>query len=471
MNLKSSLYKSLNEKRVFYLLFSLNIIIGTVIFNISSGTRFPDEQGYWLLGESLLHGKFSSWYFLPKYYPETLRTPGYPLFLALCQLISKSQLFVKVLQLLIYFISVCLCILIIKRIDSSLIFRNLFLIVLTPNIQIVYFTGYISAEILTMFFLVLTMYLIFLKRSILHAVFLAFSCYSAFIIRPAFLFFPILLFIYFIFQNKKDIKFSAAFIFIYSILLIPFGLWNKFNHGVFKVTPMEGGAGVAHSGYWQLRLLDGYTENFYWGNNTMYDYFKPQFYTDAEQQKNIKIFEQEWIDLLSKINIYESKEDSLYLDYMNKNNPGIFLLHNSKYTLKREQALWGLTKQHITNDPVYYIKSRIYHFIRFYFSGVNYKNLQDSSSFSGILKVVYPFIITFAFIFTGLIFITVTAAFRKIHFFNLFAFILLFWYYGAVHLPFVTQARYSIPIHLLILSVLSVTILKTLKFYRDRSLF
>src|ERR1035437_10721247 len=124
------LYENLNQKKTFCVLFSLNLIIGLVIFKISSEVDFPDGQGYWLMGESLLHGQFSSWYSLPRYYPETLRMPGYPLFLALCQLISKYQLFAKIIQLLIYFISIYLCTIIIRRINPSFVYRNLFLIFL-----------------------------------------------------------------------------------------------------------------------------------------------------------------------------------------------------------------------------------------------------------------------------------------------------------------------------------------------------
>jgi len=454
------LCKLLNNKKAYYILFGLNILVGVVIFNISSKVQFPDSTGYWLMGESILNGKFSSWYFLPKYYPETLRTPGYPIFLAFCQLISNSPFFVKVIQLLIYFISIHLCTLIIRKLTSNLVGINLFLLLLIPNIQIVYYTGYISAEILSVFFITLTMYLMFSRKTLFTALLLAFTCYCSFIVRPAFLIFPFLLSVYFIFQDKKNSRFSLLFISMYLILLIPFGLWNKFNHGVFKVTSLEGGAGVAHLGFWQLKLMDGYTETYYWGNHTSYDYTKPNFYTKEEQLQNTKDLEKEGNNLLRDIAVYESKEDSIYLVSMKNNSLGILPLRNSKYTIAREKRLWQLAKENIIAEPLFYIKSRVYHFIRFYVSGINYMDFKKSNSLTQKAKTLYPFFITLIFIFGGLIFISINAIFKKNHFPNIFAFILLLWYYGGVHLPFVIQARYTIPIHLLLLAILSVMVIK-----------
>ena len=68
-------------------------------------------------------------------------------------------------------------------------------------------------------------------------------------------------------------------------------MWNKINHGIFKITPIEGGAGVANFGFWQLKLPNGYTEKFYWGNSTSYDYTQPKFYSIDEQNQNARLFE------------------------------------------------------------------------------------------------------------------------------------------------------------------------------------
>ena len=255
---------------------------------------------------------------------------------------------------------------------------------------------------------------------------------------------------------------------LYIALLIPFGLWNKFNHGVFKVTQIEGGAGVSQTGFWQLKLPDGYIGNFDWQFYTLYDFTKPKLYTYTEQQQNIKLFEKELFVLSRNLKKHESKEDSSWIDYMIKIYPDVFPVHNTKYSLEREKAIWEITIQNITNDPVYYFKSRIYHFMRFYVTGINYKTLEESNSFLSKVKAIYPFVITFVFIFLGLIFMALGTIFKKIHFKNIFIFVLLFLYFGAVHTPFAIQARYTIPVHLLIIAILSVAILKTIKFRDEK---
>jgi len=454
----TGIYKILSKKKTYYILFLINIIVGLFIFKISHKIPFGDERSYCLMSEGLLHGRFSNWYFLSKYYPETLRTPGYPVFLSICRLISASLLLPKIIQLFIYFITVYLCTRIINKITPNLVCVNLFLLLLIPNVQVVYYSGYIAAETLDTFFVVLTMFLVVSERTVRNSLLLAISCYCAFIIRPAFLLFPFVLFACFIYKNRKDIKKPVLFILSYMILLIPFGLWNKCNNGVFKVTPIEGGGGVAYLGFWELKLPDGYTEHFYWGTNTEYDLTKPAFYTPAEQQENVKKFEAESNMILDSTKKYLSKEDSATFEYMRKMGPGYFPIYNSKYTVEKEALLWQTIRKDALNDPGYYVKSCVYHFVRVYMTGINYKDLEDAHSHLRKMRVLYPFVVTLLFILGGLMLITFSAVFKKVEFNYLFAFVFLFWYYGMIHMPFSIQSRYTIPVHLLILAILAVTI-------------
>ena len=240
-------------------------------------------------------------------------------------------------------------------------------------------------------------------------------------------------------------------------------MWNKINHGIFKITPIEGGAGVANFGFWQLKLPNGYTEKFYWGNSTSYDYTQPKFYSIDEQNQNARLFERERTVLSNELKKYESSEDSIYLNYMRNSRSGVFLLHNSNYTLARESALWKLTLQNIIKDPLYYIKSRIYHFPRLYVTGINSQNLEKSTSILSKIKNIYPFFVTLIFIFLGMLFITICLLFKKVKFDKSFVFILSMWYCGIIHLLFVIQSRYTIPVHLIVLTILSLTIFKILK--------
>ncbi|HLG33724.1 MAG TPA: hypothetical protein VI757_02505 [Bacteroidia bacterium] len=458
--MKQKLFELLDSKKAFVALFLLNVLAALAVLSVSSALRFNDEKTYWTMGESILHGKFSSWYFLPDYYPETLRTPGYPVFLALCQLVSGSAMFVKVLQLLIYFVSVFLCTRIIRKMTQAYFYRTVFLLLLILNPQIVYYSGLISAEVLNIFFIVLVLYFVMRERTFRNALLIALFSYCAFIVRPAFLLFPFLLFFYFIFAGRKNFKYASLFILTYTILLLPFGIWNKREHGIFKVTSLEGGAGVAHIGFWLFKLPEGYNKQFYWPIAVKHDAIQPDFFSDKEKQENALLYEKECKDIFNALETYNSRKDSAYYSLMKDNDLGLLPLHNSKYTVAREKALWAITIQHIIDEPFFYLKSRLYTLFRSYVTGINRFEFVNAKSFLTKLKVVLPFIITFLFIFLGLLFITVRILRGKVDFPNKYAFLLLFWYYGLVHLPFTIQGRYTVPVHLLILMTLSISMMK-----------
>lgn len=438
----------LKSEKSFWFLFLINIFIGFVIFQVSSNIEFPDEKGYWLMGESILQGKFSSWYFLSKYYPETLRTPGYPAFLSLCQILTKSTFFPKCIQLVLYFISVFLSTRIINYIDSNILKRNVFLLILIPNVQVTYYTGYISAEILNVFLIILSLYILTFKRSNIQIVFLALICCFIFLVRPAYLFFPLVIMGY---LSLKSIKQGALFILLYSLLLLPFGYWNYENHGKFKITTIEGGAGVAHLGFWAHRLPVNFMDSFYWGNIIVSDYTNPFSYTKEELIAYSKQYNAECNYIWNSISNLNSKEDSNYLKIMKKSSKGIFPLYNSRYTIARENALNKITKEHALKEPFYYFKTRLYSLFRSYVTGVNAENYFNALGLVQKAKVVYPFFVTFFFIFIGLILISFSVLRYGVSNEYIYLLLLLAWYYGLIHMFFTIQARYTIPIHLVIL--------------------
>jgi hypothetical protein len=465
MKFKQTLLFYLRSKVLFYLLSLVNLLVILLVFSISSKIPFPDEKGYWFMGESILHGQFSSWYFSPSPYSETLRTPIYPIFVAISKLIYNSMFSVKLLQLAIYLFTVYFCLDILKKLNVDLIYRNLFLFILIPNIQIPYYTGNMIAEILAVFSMIWLVRYLFCKKTYLNGFGMGISSYILFGCRPAFLILPFILFLYFVLFERKKIPVSFAFVFIitFSVLLIPFGLWNKQSHGIFKLTPIEGGAGVAHMGYWQLKLPDNYIETFYWGNVVVPDKLSPILYSPAEKEINAKKFEEEWLNILQKISIDLSTSDSINLKFMQENNPGIFVLYNSEYTLKREKALWKATISNIKVDPSYYIKSRFFHFFRFYVTGINTINLDKARLPLDKIKVIYPFIVTLVFIFLGLLWVTALGFIQRCRFSNYIPLLIIIWYTGLIHIPFVIQSRYTIPCHLVVLLMSTVCTIKSFK--------
>ncbi|HEX5653380.1 MAG TPA: hypothetical protein VFX58_09920, partial [Chitinophagaceae bacterium] len=124
------------------------------------------------------------------------------------------------------------------------------------------------------------------------------------------------------------------------------------------------------------------------------------------------------------------------------------------YTNAREKILNRLLKKHISSSPGYYIQTRIYTAARIWFTGINKEELQKAS-FMGKLKLLYPFLVTFTCIFGGLITVLILIFKRILSWKIYWPLFLLIGYFGLIHIPFAIQARYTVPVHMFILFLLS----------------
>jgi hypothetical protein len=125
--------------------------------------------------------------------------------------------------------------------------------------------------------------------------------------------------------------------------------------------------------------------------------------------------------------------------------------------LTREKELWELTFKNIINEPVYYLKICIYAFFRSYFTGLSESAIKNANNPSQIFKVFYPFLVTFIFVLLGLLYISYKSViiWRQLDG-NLKIMLATIFYFGAIHAPFATQARYTVPIHLLIFMLIAI---------------
>ncbi len=414
-----------------------------------------------MMAEGFVHGRFSSWFFLDDYYPETLRTPGYPLFLLALKRISDSLFFIQLVQLVFYFASLHLA----YKTLTFLCPQNkkahyVFLLLTAFNIQLPFYSGYISAELLSIYLTILYVYVLVVKKhSIINALLLGLIAAMLFQFRPAFLLFPLLITFYSLLFRKPLLKYFALHFTVFFVSLLPFSYWNYTNHGVFKPTPIEGGAGVAHIGYWTFKLPAGYHESYYWGNIIVHDLTNPMQHHSTDST-HVAAFEHEWYSIHSELQLLLSKKDHTNLATMHsEKNPGIFPLYNSSFTNKREELLWKEVKHHAKEEPWFYLSTRVFSFFRFYFTGINSEELSQQTSHAGQLKVVYPFLITFTCILGGMMlsaFFIIRKKF-KVQDGVLWMFMLAL-YQGAIHIPFVIQARYTIPVHLCILILVAVIV-------------
>lgn len=460
----------LNEKFVYYSLLTANLFSALLGFYMGRQMAFNDAVGYWNMGKSIGHGTFSSWYFLPFDAPETLRTWGYPFFIFLCQQIYDSFWTVQILQFLLFGFSVYLVLRLIKHFDAALIYRNVFLLILAVNIKIPFYTGQINADILCIFFVVLYGYIYYvLKESLLKSLLMAICGFCLFQLKPAFLLFPFFFLIYKLIFKRENLKLYGLQIFLYSIFLVPFAVWNYNNHGVFKVTPIEGGGGVLHLAVWCPKLPENYRENFYWGNVCVNDLTEPNFVSSEEREKNVVLFENEWREINTQLEPFFGEEDKQKVTLMSENNPGQFILYSGRYTNEREKLLIERTVQHIKEEPWLYAKTRLYTLCRVWFTGINKDEWNNSNSFTAKAKLIYPFLSTFIFIFLGFIFTALSFALKIINWRDFYFLFLLAIYYGAIHIPFAVQSRFTVPVHLLILLMSSFAIVNMLgRKYNDK---
>lgn len=438
-------------------LWTLNVLSILAAFALANAGTFGDETSYWQMAKGIAEGRFSSWYLLEDYYPETLRTPGYPIFISALTTLVDSKFFIKVVQLLLHFASIVLAYKVLTTLSSSNITRAVFLLLTAINIQIPYYSGCISADSINIFLVIAYAYLILAKpHSLRTALLTGVVAGLAFQMRPAILFLPVLVLVVGIYFNKQEWKYYVVQACVFIVLLLPFAAWNKKNHDTFKVTTIEGGAGVAHFGIWSFKLPQGYSEHFYWNNTTGYDFTNPIAVSDGIRQGNVLKYEAEWNAINKTLEQYNSEKDLKNLEYMRANNPGMFVLYNSRYTKERERLLWKATVETIKEDPWFYFKTRLYTVCRFYFTGINEKDLRECNSIACTMKAIYPFAVTFSTIFMGLI-ASLVCMMRKQFRTNWRLVILLLFsvYMGACHFPFAIQARYTVSVHFCILVLLS----------------
>ena len=466
--MKKKIQAVLNDKKTFWFFLVLAAVSSLSTFIYGHIVGFSDEGHYWSLAEGMHHGKFSAWYFLPFDTPETLRTWGYPFFLYLCQFFSNSYLFVQIVQLVIYAISIYCILKLIRHFYQPLAGRTVFLICLVFNNHLSFYAGVLIAECLTLFFVTLfaTVYIL-KKESYVKYILLALICFALFQLRPIFIAFPVFLFLYFILFNRRRLKYGSVMLVFFILSLVPFALWNKANHGVYKITTLEGGYGVAlQGGYWEYRLPKGFTAPYYWGIAIDEDLLQPNFISAKEKTEAAKTYVKDWEEMLATLkNKYATKEDSLREIYMR--DPAYayrrnFMIYSTEYTLAREEMLKNKFLGYVQADPVFYFKTRVYTFFRQWVTGVNAAQLAAAKNVKGYMVALYPFLVTFSFILLGLFIIVIQLLRKKLSWDKYHVFFLFTGYIGLVDIPFGVMSRYTVPVHLFILLLLSLILVKWL---------
>ncbi|TGE23216.1 hypothetical protein [Hymenobacter metallicola] len=440
--------------RLFWALVALNFLVTIAVAVATFHTISGDHYTYLGYADGLLQGRYTYWYFLPEYVPDTFRNPGYPLFLLLVKALGGGEIAARVVQVVLYLLTLGIVVKLAARCEPdsrSWLVRNLFLVLLLPNIQLAYFAAVIFPEVLVAFLIATYAYVALSwpvgawKRTIA----LALLAGLIFQTRPIFILFPGLQLVLDFWQTWRKAAFSwlqaAALLVIFGATMLPYALWNYRHHGVLKPTSLEGGAGVMQIGFWALRM-PGYHETRYWGNQMGDEIIS--FVEPTAVPGYIAAFNQEWDSIDAQCAPLLTERDKRYLPQMKDNQQNLFPTYNSAYTQQREKLLMKANLANIRREPGYYLKTRLYTLIRLWVTGVQMNAWREATTPFAKLKVVYPALVSAATFVLALGSIGWVLVRRRVvnGTFIWWLSLALVVYFGLVHLPFAIQARYTVPV-------------------------
>jgi hypothetical protein len=443
----------LASRRLFWVLLGLNVLASLAVaasaFSVASGDHYT-YMGY---ADGLLHGRYSYWYFYPDYIPDTFRNPGYPLLLALLKGLGLGEAGIRVVQLGLYAAAIGLVLQLARcgEVAGSWTVRNLFLLLLLPNVQLAYFSALIFPEGPVAFLLVAYAVVVLTWRqgSWGRTVGLALLAGLIFQCRPVFILFPLgqVMLDYWLVRPRRIFAWGQAIVFLllYGATMLPYAAWNYQHHGVFKPTSLEGGAGVMQIGFWALRM-PGYLENRYWGNRMGEEVVR--FANPAQVPSYIAAFNHEWDVIDAQCRPLLNARDRHYLPLMRRDHGLLFPTHSTAYTLRREQLLMQINLANIRREPGYYFKTRLYTLVRLWVTGVQVSAWQAATTPVAKIKVLYPALVS------GLTFIVALLSISWALWHQRWLRAPTLWwlalalvvYFGVIHLPFAIQARYTVPV-------------------------
>ena len=177
-------------------------------------------------------------------------------------------------------------------------------------------------------------------------------------------------------------------------------------------------------------------------------------FTDfRDTSKNIEAFNKEWNYIDSACAQYLTASDSIIYKNMNV-YPSFFKTYNTKYTLEREKLLRKLTIDNMKNDLFFTFKVKLFTLVRSWVTGIQKSDFENNNYFIRIRAIYFSGVSGLLF-FASLILIPFAFIKRKLAWKNTSTILILLIYYGLIHLPFAIQARYTIPLRLVLLFILS----------------
>ncbi len=450
-------WKNLFTDKRFLILVFLNILVSLLVFMMASGRSAGDELDYINLAKSIISGEFSSFAGLENQYPNNIRTPGYPLFLASILQLSPSILVVKISQLILYFISLGLWVSIFIELKFSKRSLYFFLCLSGVSIQLSYYSAMVMSETVVIFLMSLLVYLVFTKNYNLfyRVTMMAFVLALLTLIKPINILLPLLFLPLLYFTKSKGLSLLALSTLIFSITLSPWIIWNIKNHDIASPMSAQGSPILLYTAFWTSKLPNNFRlPKSMYAPRTYDDIFNPYYYLfneeEKEQAKIQFLKEVEEIHFIANKSLSLSeKRDIAVMDSVD----GIFNTYPSDYVQNRDALFMKYFLKRVRDEPIYYMGSRIYTYPRLFFAGINPHTFVGSDvPMSTKLQAIVTTMITFILVFITFISCSlfVIQNFKKIKKEFLIIYLMIF-YTSFIHIPFPVQSRYTIPIHLAIL--------------------
>lgn len=449
------LFHTLDQRRTFHLLIALNVAVAAATLWLSRGTFLSDGWSYLGLAEGLLHGEYSMWWPLGTEHPDTFRAPGYPAFLAFFIKVFGTWKSVYAVNAVLYGIALHLTLGVIARIDPRLGTRSLFLLLLLPLMNVPFYIGQLYTEIpvLAAFSLMLHLIVGRGRWSIATAVILGLTLGFVHLCKPIYLLLPLALCGCLLLKDRMraDVRGALVMLATFFLVLLPYGLWNKRNHGQFKVTPIEGGGGYMHFAYW-CGKMPGYTDHFSLGNFTGDELVR--FTPEDSVPAHIAAFEREWAFINAQTAPLLTAKDSIMLASRDKLPYVAEPTYNTRFAMAREQLLKERAFALMWNDPWYTLAYKTYSAVRLWVIGIQRAEFA-AAPWSKKVQMIYATLSTGLIFVLGLVLIPLAYQRKAMDLGSTWPMLLLVLYTGLLHVPFTIQSRYTVSVRFAMLALLS----------------
>lgn len=449
----------LGQRSTYRALLVLNCLITLLIMWVSRNVMLSDAWSYIALAEGLLHGEYSMWWPLEGSYPDTFRAPGYPLFVAGIMAVTGTWKAVVWVQLALYVFALWGALELIKRLDERLVVRSLFLLLLLPLVNIPYYITQVYTEIPTLALVSALLLLVIRRdqRSWLVAILIGLLFGALFQLKPVAQFLPLFFVVLERFYAKDRIKLpkQVLTLAVYVLTLLPYGLWNQRQHGVFKVTPLEGAGSYMHFAGWCGRL-PGYTEKVYWHNFAGDELVR--FVPETDVPKYIAAYEQEWEEINAQVLPLLTAHDSVMLASRDQVAFGVVNTYNTEFTLLREKLLVQKAFEHLLADPWYTVRTKAYTAVREWVIGIQVGEFRKAAM-AGKLQMIYATVSTGGIFLLFLIVVPWGYYTGRLKLRATWPLLAIMVYIALFYLPFPIQARYTTPVRFAMLTLMALAMI------------